>query len=171
MYYQCCLGLLKNKRIRLPPLDREKRVKGGRAKIDPWVQDGKGRRERDDVALLHVYSCHSINPPLGRPPRQLRQGIQRSIQKETVLITIVNRPHLQISIMSLPLTQAPSMMPQAWQDSLKSQLKEQEAGKAWIREVIANRMFGTGGMQGGLTDVQRRNWQRRQGILNLAIEL
>jgi len=63
------------------------------------------------------------------------------------------------------------MMPQAWQDSLKSQLKEQEAGKAWIREVIANRMFGTGGMQGGLTDVQRRNWQRRQGILNLAIEL
>lgn len=40
--------------------------------------------------------------------------------------------------MSLPLTQAPSMMPQAWQDSLKLQLKEQEASKAWIREVIAN---------------------------------
>jgi hypothetical protein len=32
--------------IRLPPLDREKRVKGGRAKIDPWVDDGKGLKER-----------------------------------------------------------------------------------------------------------------------------
>jgi hypothetical protein len=63
------------------------------------------------------------------------------------------------------------MMPQAWQDSLKLQLKEQEASKAWIREVIANRMFGNGVMLGKITDVQRRNWRRRQGISNLVIEL
>jgi hypothetical protein len=39
---RACSCNLKNKRIRLPPPPEAKRV-NGRVKIDPWVEDGKGR--------------------------------------------------------------------------------------------------------------------------------
>jgi hypothetical protein len=38
-------------------------------------------------------------------------------------------------------------MSQEWQDSLKTQFMEQEASKAWIKEVIANRMCMSGGAE------------------------
>jgi hypothetical protein len=92
------------------------------------------------VAIMtrRQVATQSTLPPLGRPPRQPSHSTQRTegnrLGDDSEQASYTN------SNMSLPLTQAPSMMPQAWQDSLKSQLKEQEASKAWIREVIANRM-------------------------------
>ena len=41
--------------------------------------------------------------------------------------------------MSLAIPQGAYPIPQEWQDSLKTQLMEQEASRAWIKEIIVNR--------------------------------
>jgi len=76
--YWCCLGLLKNKRIRLPPPPEAKRV-NGRAEIDPWIVDGKGvQGEMTWHYDTYTVATQSTHPPLGRPPRQPKQSIQHT---------------------------------------------------------------------------------------------